>query len=189
MNKRTPGEPDEKAVQDETAPAQSPTTDPPASAVRPSGPHPSTPTGDEAKKGDPDPGLDPKPAAAAAGAPPDRDWTRAPPPDLPTRLARLAKRDWHGMIIHWHMKKFRLTKDEAAEIFQSACLKALKEEDWPAEEKPTLSWLFTITRNTYFDQIKAQRKREKREVPLADLDFARENDAVTDARSLPDSRC
>lgn len=198
MNERTPGKPVDKPDEDETAPAEPSATDPPASAVRPSLAHPMAPTADPANDdgGDPeatdvarrdgDGGTARKRRKRLNLQAKDANDIHAPPPDLATRLARLAKRDWHGKIIGWHIKTFRLPEWEIEDIFQDACVSALDEDDWPAEEKPTLSWLFKITRNTCYDHLRAQKRRRDREVPLDDLDVSAETQERDEGKDLKD---
>ena len=198
MNERTPGKPGDKPDEEETARAKPSDTDPPASAERPSVARPVVPTAAPAS----DDGGDPKEADAARrdedGATArkrrkrlnlkanDANDVHAPPPDIGTRLARLAKRDWHGKIIRWHIKEFKLQNADAEDIFQTACMKALDEDDWPAEEKPTLTWLFKITRNTCYDHLRAEKRRRDREVSLDDLDVSEETQARDEGKDLKD---
>ena len=149
MNERTPGKPGDKPAEEETARAKPSDTDPPASAERPS-----------VARSDEDGATARKRRTRLNLKAKDANDVHAPPPDLATRFARLSKRDWHGKIIRWHSKEFKQLQDaDIEDIFHNACIKALDEDDWPAEEKPTLTWLFKITRNTQRPRTGQRRPR------------------------------
>ena len=117
----------------------------------------------------------------------DANDVRAPPPDKATRRARLANREWHRKITGWlFLNKFigKLTEDEAQVVFQDTCVRALSTDDWPAEEKPTLSWLFTIAFRTCIDYLRARKRLRNREEPLDDHEYAIEMGEAQEAGHL-----
>jgi DNA-directed RNA polymerase specialized sigma24 family protein len=168
MTERSSGKlPAANAGEVEPGKTRSRTTDAPASAVRPAASPP-----EEAGKEPPTIDLEAK----------DANDVKAPPPDLATRRKRLSThREWRVVTVRWLLKTFnkskkRLTEQDAEDIFQTACVKALSTESWPAEESKTLSWLFTIALRTCYDHVNAEKRRA--EVPIGEREFSVETHAA-----------
>jgi RNA polymerase sigma factor (sigma-70 family) len=64
------------------------------------------------------------------------------------------------------------------------CARVLSKGGWPAEEKPTLSWLFTAAFNTCIDFLRVRKRIRAHEVSIDDQDFPIETGDAEEAGHL-----